>query len=100
MDKIQSKLENGLEFLGITAVEDLLADDVGLTISDLKLAGMKVWVLTGDKVETAIAIGYSCNLIDCSDLLQVITDTKVGCIEEVFLHYCNESANIALVISG
>lgn len=30
---------------------------------------MKVWVLTGDKVETAISIGYSCNLIDEHDLL-------------------------------
>ena len=62
-------MEKDLEFLGITAVEDLLADDVGSTIRALKTTGMKVWVLTGDKVETAISIGYSCNLIDSSDLL-------------------------------
>ncbi|CAD8046114.1 unnamed protein product [Paramecium primaurelia] len=100
MNKLQKTLESNLEFLGITAVEDLLADDVGQTIQDLKSAGIKVWVLTGDKVETAIAIGYSCNLIDSKDMLQVVTETTVGSIEEVFLHYCNESANIALVISG
>ena len=69
MNKLQKRLESNLEFLGITAVEDLLADDVGLTISYLKSAGIKVWVLTGDKVETAIALGYSCNLIDSMDML-------------------------------
>lgn len=69
MNELQKNLEKDLEFLGITAVEDLLADDVGLTIKALKNTGMKVWVLTGDKVETAISIGYSCNLIDGSDLL-------------------------------
>ncbi|CAD8051177.1 unnamed protein product [Paramecium sonneborni] len=100
MNKLQKILESNLEFLGITAVEDLLADDVGQTIQDLKSADIKVWVLTGDKVETAISIGYSCNLIESKDMLQVVTETTVGSIEEVFLHYCNESANIALVISG
>ncbi|CAD8053969.1 unnamed protein product [Paramecium primaurelia] len=100
MNKLQKKLEQNLEFLGITAVEDLLADDVGQTIQDLKIADIKVWVLTGDKVETAISIGYSCNLIDSKDMLQVVTQITVGSIEEVFLQYCNESANIALIISG
>ena len=38
--------------------------DVGDTIHDLKTAGIKVWVLTGDKVETAINIGYSCRLLN------------------------------------
>lgn len=38
-------------------------DGVPETISDLKDSGIKVWVLTGDKMETAINIGYSCKLI-------------------------------------
>ena len=57
------EIENDLRLLGATAIEDRLQDGVPETIADLKLAGIKVWVATGDKLETAIAIGYSTNLI-------------------------------------
>lgn len=53
-----------MECIGATAIEDKLQDNVGDTISFIKRAGVKVWVLTGDKVETAINIGYSCKLLD------------------------------------
>jgi len=53
-----------LEYAGITAVEDMLQEGVPDTIALLKKAGVRVWVLTGDKVETAIDIGYSCKLLD------------------------------------
>jgi phospholipid-translocating ATPase len=49
--------------LGATAIEDKLQDGVPEAIADLKKAGIKIWVLTGDKLETAIAIGKSTNLI-------------------------------------
>jgi len=51
-----------LDFLlaGCSAIEDKLQEDVGPTIKDIRKAGIKVWVLTGDKVETAINIGQSC----------------------------------------
>ena len=49
--------------IGVTAIEDKLQDDVGEVISDLKKAGISVWVLTGDKIETAINIGFSCKLL-------------------------------------
>ena len=49
--------------VGATAIEDKLQEEVPQTITALKSAGIKVWVLTGDKVETAINIGYSCNLL-------------------------------------
>lgn len=42
----------------------MLQDEVGETIEILKEAGIKIWVLTGDKVETAINVGYSCNLLN------------------------------------
>ncbi len=48
---------------------------IGLTIAVLKEAGIKVWVLTGDKIETAINIGFSCNLLN-NDLVQMIIDGK------------------------
>ena len=49
--------------VGSTAIEDKLQDDVGKTIYDIKRAGIQLWVLTGDKIETAINIGYSCELL-------------------------------------
>lgn len=50
--------------IGSTAIEDKLQDEVADTISFMKDAGIKVWVLTGDKVETAINIGVSAGLLD------------------------------------
>ena len=50
--------------LGATGIEDRLQDGVGETIHSLHAAGIKVWVLTGDKMETAINIGYSSCLLD------------------------------------
>lgn len=47
-----------LEVVGVTAIEDKLQDEVPNTIADLGKAGVKLWVLTGDKMETAINIGY------------------------------------------
>ncbi len=57
-----SKLENNMDFLCVTGVEDLLQDDVAMTIDNLRHAGMKVWMLTGDKVETATCISISTGL--------------------------------------
>ena len=61
---MQEDIEVDLELLAATAIEDKLQDDVGPTIATLKDAGIKVWVLTGDKIETAINIGYSCQLLN------------------------------------
>lgn len=49
--------------VGITAIEDCLQDEVPEVIADLAKAGIVLWMLTGDKVETAINIGRSCNLL-------------------------------------
>jgi phospholipid-translocating ATPase len=56
------KLEFGLEVLGVTGVEDKLQKNVGKTIEALKSAGIIVWILTGDKVETAQCIAISTRL--------------------------------------
>ncbi len=53
-------MEEDSTIIGATAIDDKLQEDVGPTIKYLKEAGIKIWVLTGDKVETAINIGYSC----------------------------------------
>ena len=48
-----------MELLGVTGVEDRLQDDVALVIESLRNAGVQVWMLTGDKVETATCIAIS-----------------------------------------
>ena len=58
-----SLIESNLTILGATAIEDKLQAGVPETIASLARAGIKTWVLTGDKVETAINIGYSCKLL-------------------------------------
>jgi phospholipid-translocating ATPase len=57
-----SKLENNMDFLCVTGVEDLLQDEVATTIENLRNAGMKIWMLTGDKVETATCISISAGI--------------------------------------
>lgn len=51
---VSDELEQDLRLLGATAIEDKLQDGVPETIADLKRAGIKIWVATGDKLETAI----------------------------------------------
>ena len=50
--------------MGSTAIEDRLQEEVSETIVSLKEAGIKVWVLTGDKIETAVNIGFSAGLLN------------------------------------
>lgn len=64
MEEVADSIERDLFLLGGTAIEDRLQDGVPETIAVLAEAGIKLWVLTGDKVETAINIGFSCNLLD------------------------------------
>lgn len=52
-----------MEMVGGTAVEDRLQDEVSETIVMMKDAGIKFFILTGDKKQTAVSIGRSCGLI-------------------------------------
>ena len=54
IEEVCDELERDFRLLGATAIEDRLQDGVPETIADLKKAGMKIWVATGDKMETAI----------------------------------------------
>lgn len=60
---IADYLEKDLELLGVTGVEDKLQDDVKMTIELLRNAGIKIWMLTGDKIETATCIAISTKLV-------------------------------------
>ncbi|CUM62818.1 uncharacterized protein PRCAT00000376001 [Priceomyces carsonii] len=63
LEKIGGEIEHDLLMIGATAIEDKLQKGVCEAIDKLRKAGIKMWMLTGDKRETAINIGYSCRLI-------------------------------------
>uniref|UniRef100_A0A8B9U5N8 Phospholipid-transporting ATPase n=1 Tax=Anas zonorhyncha TaxID=75864 RepID=A0A8B9U5N8_9AVES len=58
------QIEKNLHLLGATGIEDHLQDGVPETIANLRKAGLQIWVLTGDKQETAVNIAYACKLLD------------------------------------
>jgi len=82
VSKAQNDIEMNLTLLGATAIEDKLQDGVPNGIRTLREAGMNVWVLTGDKVETAINIARSCSLITpkmaAAGLIQLVVDDKLS----------------------
>jgi phospholipid-translocating ATPase len=83
LEEVSDRIENHLWLIGGTAIEDRLQDGVPESISLLGQAGIKLWVLTGDKVETAINIGFSCNLLDNDmDLIILkVTDDNIASVE-------------------
>ncbi|XP_030428907.1 probable phospholipid-transporting ATPase VB isoform X2 [Gopherus evgoodei] len=79
MDTAQH-LETKLTLLGATGIEDRLQEGVPDTIAALREAGIQIWVLTGDKQETAVNIAYSCKLLDQKDTVFTInTENKETC---------------------
>ena len=83
LETVSDVIERDLTLLGGTAIEDRLQDGVPDTIALLRDAGIKLWVLTGDKVETAINIGFSCNLLsnDMDLIILKVEDEESGAAE-------------------
>jgi len=73
-DELASSIEKNLVLLGATAIEDKLQEGVPECIGTLQEAGIKIWVLTGDKLETAINIGFASNLLNRSMCLLAIRE--------------------------
>jgi len=63
MEVVAEMMENDLDLVGCSAIEDKLQDGVPETIKNIIDAGIKIWVLTGDKLETAVNIGAACQLL-------------------------------------
>ncbi|KAG0088539.1 hypothetical protein BGZ92_006041 [Podila epicladia] len=84
LDKAAELIEKNLFLLGATAIEDKLQDGVPEAIHTLQQAGIKVWVLTGDRQETAINIGYSCKLIQ-EDMSLIICNEQTHWETKEFL---------------
>uniref|UniRef100_A0A667IDL3 Phospholipid-transporting ATPase n=1 Tax=Lynx canadensis TaxID=61383 RepID=A0A667IDL3_LYNCA len=64
MSNVYEEIEKDLMLLGATAIEDKLQDGVPETVATLNKAQIKMWVLTGDKQETAVNIAYACNIFE------------------------------------
>lgn len=77
VEEAAEKVERNLRLLGATAIEDKLQEGVPDTIDTLLKADIKMWVLTGDKQETAINIGYSCKLIEPHMSIIVINECSL-----------------------
>ena len=89
--KVAINVENNLCILGASAIEDKLQQGVPESIEALRTAGIKVWVLTGDKQETAISIGYSSKLLTSSMTQIIINSSSRGS--------CRKSLQDAIVMS-
>ncbi|CAH2107980.1 unnamed protein product [Euphydryas editha] len=99
-------LEAGLTLLGATAVEDTLQDDVADTIAALRRAGLRVWVLTGDKVETALNVAQSCAHISENDKRLFLVGIENNEVLEANLAVCLQTLaepsykDVTLVVDG
>ncbi|KAJ9119842.1 hypothetical protein QFC24_005556 [Naganishia onofrii] len=109
LEQIAEEIEQNLNLLGATAIEDKLQDGVPDTIHTLQQAGIKIWVLTGDRQETAINIGLSCRLISESMNLIIVNeetsrDTEEFLSKRLFAirnqRNAGDTEELALVIDG
>lgn len=87
VERAQELMEKNIYLLGATVVEDRLQDKVPETIRDLRLAGIKVWMLTGDKMDTAYNIGLSCNLISKDIQTFMVSGEKGESPEKLYSEY-------------
>ncbi|KAK8540268.1 hypothetical protein V6N13_048664 [Hibiscus sabdariffa] len=100
LEKAAEMMEKDLILVGATAVEDKLQKGVPHCIDKLAQAGLKLWVLTGDKMETAINIGFACSLLRegmkqiCITTLE--SDSKEAIKENILMQITNGSQMIKL----
>ena len=99
--KVIESLENDMEFLGITGVEDKLQEDVSSTIESLRDAGLGVWMLTGDKVETAFCIAISAGFKSNKQGYFIMKDLEDPLeIQNQLTQFNNRATNTVLFIDG
>lgn len=99
LDALMAELEKDLTLLGATAIEDKLQDEVPETIDLLLKAGINFWLLTGDKQETAINIGFSCKLLSRNMPLILINEDSFDATRELVFDTVSTPES-ALVIDG
>lgn len=107
IEEVANEIEKNLELVGATAIEDKLQDEVPETIASLMLAGIKVWMLTGDKMETAINIGFACDLLNNNMVILTLKGTKeevskkiLEYVERIEVEGSDIKQVLALVVPG
>ncbi|KAJ3516332.1 hypothetical protein NLJ89_g1185 [Agrocybe chaxingu] len=93
-------LEHDLELLGLTGVEDKLQDDVKGTLELLRNAGIRIWMLTGDKVETARCIAISTKLVARGQYIHEMAKLKTADQVRDQLDFLQNKLDCCLVIDG
>jgi len=94
IDDVMDEIESGLQLLGATAIEDKLQDGVPPAIASLAKAGVKLWVLTGDKTETAINIAFACELLH-NDMELIRADSSTCPDEDATAGFLASAADAA-----
>uniref|UniRef100_A0A3Q3KBQ8 Phospholipid-transporting ATPase n=1 Tax=Monopterus albus TaxID=43700 RepID=A0A3Q3KBQ8_MONAL len=107
LEECYELLEKNLLLLGATAIEDRLQAGVPETIATLMRADIKIWVLTGDKQETAINIGYSCRLVTHGMSLIIVNEDSLDVTRATLTAHCSSLGDslrkeneLALIIDG
>lgn len=101
---VREHLESNLELLGVTGVEDRLQKDVKPSLELLRNAGIKIWMLTGDKVETARCVAVSAKLVSRTQYIHTITkltpDTPAATALDALSLLRSKPDSTALLIDG
>ena len=85
--EVYEMVESDLTILGSTGIDDKLQDEVADTVQAIKDAGIQLWVLTGDKLETAISIGHSCNILSSSTYNAVVDGQTASDVKKQMHNY-------------
>ncbi|EFX04692.1 haloacid dehalogenase-like hydrolase [Grosmannia clavigera kw1407] len=93
-------LERDVELLGVTGVEDKLQRDVKPSLELLRNAGIKIWMLTGDKVETARCVAISAKLVARGQFIYTVTKLKRSSSAQEHLDFLRGKPDACLLIDG
>lgn len=104
IEQVGEEIETQLELTGATAIEDKLQKGVPEAIDKLRRANIKLWMLTGDKRETAINVGHACRLVKDYSTLTIL-DHENGDVHETIVQMTadlahNKVAHSVVVVDG
>ena len=97
---ISEHLERDLELLGVTGVEDRLQKDVKPSLELLRNAGVKIWMLTGDKVETARCVAISAKLVARGQYIHTVSKVNDASAAQEALDFIRNKTDCCLLIDG
>ena len=97
---VSEHLERDLELLGVTGVEDRLQKDVKPSLELLRNAGVKIWMLTGDKVETARCVAISAKLVARGQYIHTVSKVTDPSAAQEALDFIRNKTDCCLLIDG